>query len=566
MPSLISQVGSKHRMSKAESGIDRVDTKVGAVAPAPEFAWRVLRLVNIFRTLAAIFLIAMFWLTESPHLIGNANPELFFATALSYAVFGMLNDFAVTQRWPSLMAQSIAQSLADIVALVTMTHASGGLDSGLGNLLIVSIGAVALIWPRRRALMFGAMAAIAVLFEQYLNLLKGSATIADMTAAGVLGGILLFISYAAHPLARRIQESEALARQRGIDLANLAQLNEYIIRNLRESIVVVDGDDHIRLMNEAAANYLGTSGTPRGVSLGDISPRLHECVQAWRTGQGFDNQTPTAVLAADGTTIINPYFAPIGHGQQGALLIFLEDASALAEKVQQSKLASLGRLSASIAHEIRNPVGAMSHAGQLLAENPALSKEELKLTEIINTNSRRVSSIIESVLQLSRREQTSPEQLNLAEWVSSFTTEFLTTCQLPEDRLVTISDEESLDVRMDPGHLHQVVWNLCENTLRYADLDGKGARIELALGRRRSNRRPYLEVRDRGPGIPDNFTDRIFEPFFRGTDGENTGTGLGLFISRELCECNRAALVYERRPGGGSIFRIIFADPLRWEH
>ncbi len=565
MPSLISQEGSKHSMSTAASEIDPVETHGVTDAPAPEFAWRVLRLVNIFRTLAAIFLIAMFLLTDSPHLIGNANPDLFFGTALSYAVFGMLNDFAVTQRWPSLMAQSIAQALADIVALVTMTHASGGLDSGLGNLLIVSIGAVALIWPRRRALMFGAMAAIAVIFEQYLNVLKGSATIADLTPAGVLGGILLFISYAAHPLARRIQESEALARQRGIDLANLAQLNEYIIRNLRESIVVVDGDDNIRLMNEAAANYLGTTGTLRGKPLNDISPRLLDCVQAWRAGQGFDNQAPTSVIAADGTTIINPYFAPIGHGQQGALLIFLEDASALAEKVQQSKLASLGRLSASIAHEIRNPVGAMSHAGQLLAENTTLSKQELKLTEIINTNARRVSSIIESVLQFSRREQTSPERLDLVEWVDQFVTEFVTTCQIPPERLIIINSESSLDVRMDPGHLHQVMWNLCENALRYGDVEQSGGTVDLALGRRLSNRRPYLEIRDRGPGIPERLNDRIFEPFFRGAEGENTGTGLGLFISRELCECNRAALVYEPRPGGGSVFRIIFSDPLRWE-
>ena len=132
-------------MSTAATEIDRVESHGATDAPAPEFAWRVLRLVNVFRTLAAIFLIAMFLLTEAPHLIGNANPDLFFVTALSYAVFGMLNDFAVTQRWPSLMAQSIAQSLADIVALVTMTHASGGLESGLGHLLIVSIGAVALI-------------------------------------------------------------------------------------------------------------------------------------------------------------------------------------------------------------------------------------------------------------------------------------------------------------------------------------------------------------------------------------------------------------------------------------
>lgn len=534
-------------------------------ALAPEFAWRVLRLVNIFRTLVSVFLLAMFLVSDDPRIIGAVQPDLFFATALAYFVFGAMNDFAVTQRWPTLAAQSLAQILVDIVAIMLLAHASGGLESGLGNLLIVSVGAISLIWSRRRAVLFGALAAIGVLIEQYYGVLKGTATIADSTPAGVLGGILLFVSYAAHPLTRRIQESEALARQRGIDLANLSQLNDYIIQNLRESIVVVDGQDRIRLMNEAAAKYLGTERNRRGTPLAEVAPRLMESVRAWRSGSGYDNQAPASLVSADGATLIHPYFAPIGKDEQGALLIFLEDASALAEKVQQSKLAALGRLSASIAHEIRNPVGAMSHAGQLLAESPTLGEDERKLTAIIENHGRRVSSIIDNVLQLSRRDTTQPERIDLAEWVEHFLTEFSATRQIPEDTIVALATSATVEVRMDPSHLHQVVWNLCENALRYADPETSHSPIELVSGRRLANDRPFLEIRDRGPGIPVDIRDRIFEPFFRGKASEKMGTGLGLFICRELCECNRAALVYEPREGGGSIFRIIFADPLRWE-
>ncbi|MGD8697561.1 MAG: HAMP domain-containing sensor histidine kinase [Gammaproteobacteria bacterium] len=533
---------------------------------APEFAWRVLRLVNVYRILVSVFLLAMFLIADDPRLIGAVQPDLFFATALAYFVFGAMNDFAVTQRWPSLMSQSVVQILVDVVAIMVLTHASGGLDSGLGNLLIVSVGAVSLIWARRRAVLFGAIAAIGVLSEQYYSVLQGTTTIADSTPAGVLGSILLFISYAAHPLTRRIQESEALARQRGIDLANLSQLNDYIIQNLRESIVVVDGEDRIRLMNEAAAKYLGTDRQKRGTPLAAVSPKLMESVAAWRSGSGYDNQSPASLLSADGAILINPYFAPIGTDEQGALLIFLEDASALAEKVQQSKLASLGRLSASIAHEIRNPVGAMSHAGQLLAESPALGEEEKKLTRIIESHAQRVSGIIENVLQLSRRDMTRAERFDLAEWVRQFVAEFTATRQLPEDALAPLATSSTVEVHMDPSHLHQVVWNLCENALQYADPSTFHSPVELISGRRLANDRPFLEIRDRGPGIPEEIRDRIFEPFFRGSGEDKSGTGLGLFICRELCECNRAALVYEPRDGGGSIFRIIFADPLRWEH
>lgn len=532
---------------------------------APEFAWRVLRLVNIFRTLVSVFLLAMFLVSDEPRIIGAVHPDLFFATALAYFVAGAMNDFAVTQRWPTLAAQSLAQILVDIVAIMFLVHASGGLESGLGNLLIVSVGAISLIWSRRRAVLFGALAAIGVLIEQYYGVLKGTATIADSTPAGVLGSILLFVSYAAHPLTRRIQESEALARQRGIDLANLSQLNDYIIQNLRESIVVVDGQDRIRLMNEAAAKYLGTDRNRRGTPLAEVAPQLMDSVRAWRGGSGYDNQTPASLVSADGTTLIHPYFAPIGKDEQGALLIFLEDASALAEKVQQSKLAALGRLSASIAHEIRNPVGAMSHAGQLLAESPALGADEKKLTGIIENHARRVSGIIENVLQLSRRDTTQPERIDLAEWVDHFLTEFSATRQIPDDAIVALATSATVEVRIDPSHLHQVVWNLCENALRYANPTTNHSPVELVSGRRLANDRPFLEIRDRGPGIPAEIRDRIFEPFFRGQGPERMGTGLGLFICRELCECNRAALVYEPREGGGSIFRIIFADPLRWE-
>ncbi len=533
---------------------------------APEFAWRVLRLVNIFRTLASVFLMAMFLVTDDPRLIGATNPDLFFVCALAYFVIGALNDFAVTQRWPSIMGQSLGQALIDTTALTILAHASGGIDSGIANLLIVSIGAISLIWARPKAVMFGAMAAIAVLFEQYLSILQGSANLADSTPAGVLGGILLFISFAAHPLARRIQESENLALQRGIDLANLGQLNDYIIRNLRESIVVVDSDDRIRLMNDAAAKYLGADRDQRGEPLGNISPRLLELATAWRRDGNLENKSPVSISAADGITVITPYFAPIGENDKPALIIFLEDASALAERVQQSKLAALGRLSASIAHEIRNPVGAMSHAGQLLSESAALGPEDHKLTEIIETNARRVSTIIDNVQQLSRRDHTSPERVDLVQWTEIFATEFTTTVQIPRDRLLVIPTAESIEVQMDLSHLHQVAWNLCENALRYGmAMDDPGGNVELVCGRRMANDRPFLEIRDRGPGIPEAIRDRIFEPFFRGVAAERSGSGLGLFISRELCECNRAALVYEPRTDGGSIFRIIFADPLRWE-
>jgi two-component system, NtrC family, sensor histidine kinase PilS len=534
-------------------------------ALAPEFAWRTLRLLNAFRILYSAFLFALFIYPSDPLLVGAAYPELFLAAVLSGFVFAAINDFAANQHWPSVGGQALAQGLFDIIIIAVLTWASGGLASGLGNLMIITIGALSFVSSRLTALAFAALATFALLAIQVFGVARGAIAVADIAPAGLLGGLLMLLAWAAAPLARRIHESEALARQRGVDLENLSQLNEYIVQNLRESIVVLDGENKIRLMNEAAAKYLGIGPGWRGTAIDRVSPKLENAVAAWRR-EGMRNDQVGAFPSADGATIIAPYFAPIGRPRSGALLVFLEDTSLQSEKAQQAKLAALGRLSASIAHEIRNPVGALSHAAQLLGEAENLAESQQRLTAIIESNAARVSTIVQNILQLSRREQLKPERIDLVEWAKQFVEEFAGSSNLPASSVDLEIADAPIEVRMDTGHLYQVVTNLCENALRYGQPAGEKPCVEVAIGRRGGTARPYFEVRDRGPGIPPEAAERVFEPFFRASPGESRdGSGLGLFISRELCEVNRAALIYEPRDGGGAVFRIIFSDPQRWE-
>jgi two-component system, NtrC family, sensor histidine kinase PilS len=244
------------------------------------------------------------------------------------------------------------------------------------------------------------------------------------------------------------------------------------------------------------------------------------------------------------------------------VLVFLEDMSHIEQKAQQAKLAALGRLSASIAHEIRNPVGAMSHAGQLLAESEHLAPEDKRLTDIIRGNADRVSTIINNVLQLSRGEPTRLERLSLQEWLEEFRSEFCETMQWDPQRLTITVPAEPVEVRADPTQLHQVVWNLCDNAIRHGCAGSDTTGIDVRAGRMATGARPFLEIGDRGPGVGEANIDRIFEPFF--TSGRG-GTGLGLFLARELAQTNGASLIYEPRAGGGSLFRLVFADPTRWE-
>ena len=525
----------------------------------PALSWRVLGLLNLYRVLAPLMLLGLFFLGGARG-IAVSSPQLFFAASISYLCFGLGNVILVRRRLTNVQIQTILQAAVDVTALLLLLHACGGVASGLGLLFLVPVGSLAFLLPPRSALFLAAVTAIAVLADTIWQQLTGHTDIPAYATAGLLGAVLFIIAASASFMASRMRESEDLVRQRDVDLANLAELSQYIVQHLRESLLVVDAADRIRLINESAAEILGDDHAVPGALVGEVSPRLLYSLATWRQSER-DDEAPSSFVAADGARVIQPHFAPLGGLSPGPTLIFLEDTSLMAERVQQSKLAALGRLSASIAHEIRNPVGAMSHAGQLLAESPNIGAEERRLTDIIRSNSERVSTIINNVLQLSRREATKPSRLTLGDWIEEFLGEFCETMQVPRARIRLIEQAHDLEVRFDPSHLHQVVWNLCDNGIKFGELrDGIG--VEITLGRLSAGNRPYLEVADRGPGIEHGVVDRIFEPFFTGRKG---GTGLGLFIARELCQLNRAILLYEPRGGDGSVFRVVFSDPRRWE-
>jgi two-component system sensor histidine kinase PilS (NtrC family) len=553
---------------RAMSAVDAVDTQRAkassrplATSVATDFAWRVLILLNLFRLSVGAVLLAVFYLVEAPRIVGGTDDALAWRALIGLLGAGCVFLVLLQRRTPDTRWQTYLQFGTDLVAVALLIHASGGISSGLGGVLIVSVGTLALLLPTERAFLLAAISTLVLLAEQTYAQLYGITTGAQFAPVGILGAVIFVITAVVQLLRTRLVESEALAEQRGIDLRNLVELNDYIIQHLRESIVVVDGEDHVRLINESAVKQLAAAPTrPAEVALEAISPELAAELRRWRSGANLD-RTQMAFSSPDGANI-QPHFAPLSDGRSGGVVIFLEDTSLIAERVQQAKLAALGRLSASIAHEIRNPLGAMSHAGQLLAESPSMGKDEHRLTDIIRLNARRVSQIVESVLALSRREAARPESLQLVPWVEDFVREFVQTLELYEGAVSLAPGRAEIEVRMDPTHLHQILWNLCDNAVKYASAAAGAIAVELSCGVLEPSGRPYLEVADRGPGIKPDKVEQIFEPFYTSQPG---GTGLGLYISRELAERNGAALRYHPRAGGGSVFRVVFADPKRWQ-
>jgi two-component system sensor histidine kinase PilS (NtrC family) len=531
-----------------------------SAAPA-EFPWRVLRLLNAFRFFVALVLLLAFFAVRDPRIIGEFEPAIAGSTLIAMLLFAIGSQILIRQRTPGLRVQTYGQFAFDLITIILLLHSSGGIVSGMGGLLIVSTGTLALLVPLERGLLFAALATFLLLGEQTLSNLGGLTDTADYAGTGILAAVIFGITVVVQLLRKQIVETQALAEQRGVDLRNLVELNEYIIQHLRESIVVVDKENRVRLMNESSGGLLGIGGDVQGKRIGEISAALEARLDRWRQAEEPRTESTLILEQDQHATKLEPHFARLGPDRQDGVVIFLEDTSLIFERVQQTKLAALGRLSASIAHEIRNPLGALSHAGQLLAESENIGPDDRRLTDIIRVNSERVSRIVESVLSLSRSDKTRSQKIQLKQWLEDFADEYTRTQELFEGTVSLRRDAIETEALMDRTHLHQIVWNLCDNAVKYASEAAGAISVELFCGKLATSGRPYLDVIDSGPGIEPETVEQIFEPFYTAQVG---GTGLGLYISRELCERNGASLRYHARPEGGSIFRIVFTDPNRW--
>ncbi|HFE32639.1 MAG TPA: PAS domain-containing protein [Gammaproteobacteria bacterium] len=520
-----------------------------------DHVWRPLRYLNLYRILLASLFVSSFFIDDNLPQLGSHDPHLFIAVSAVYLLLAGIASFAIHWRWLAFQPLAYGLVVLDIIALTLLMRASGGIASGLGMLLVVAIAGNSLLLGGRTSILFAAIATLAVLAEQVYAQIS-QALPANYTQAGILGATLFATAFLAHVLSRRIRESEELAARRGVDLANLAQLNQHVIQRMQSGIIVVDAHSRIRLMNESAWHMLGLPpmGSTTNRSLKLLSPELAEQLDTWR----HHELSEPRIFRSDGqSSDLLPSMTALGSDEQAGTLIFLEDTARMAQQAQQMKLASLGRLTASIAHEIRNPLGAISHAEQLLAETVPDNPSDRRLLEIIHSNTSRVNDIIENVLQLSRRDRAKPENLPLKQWLEHFITEFTLSqgCD-PEDISIHVEPGD-ITIRMDASQLHQILWNLCQNGLRYSRNYPGQPKLELRGGQQPGSSHPELDIIDHGPGIDPEDVQHIFEPFFT-TDAK--GSGLGLYIARELCEGNAARLSYIAIPTGGSCFRIEFAD------
>jgi two-component system sensor histidine kinase PilS (NtrC family) len=512
---------------------------------------RILQLYHLYRLVISSALVLLVFSDMDDQLLQLAHPELFRNGSWLYLALNCLTLILV--RRPTHLAQVFGLALVDVTLLSALFYAAGGTPSGIGNLLIVAVAIANILLRGRIGLLIAALAAIGMIFLTfYLSLSRPGAS-AQYVQVGALGTLCFAAALFVQGLTRRLQASENLAEQRAADVANLEALNALILQRMRTGILVLDEQHRVLLANQGANHLLGHTELT-GKILDPHCPELIKRMQAWSHNPSL---RPGSLQAAPDGRVLQPSFIALQRGEQRHTLVFLDDISQIAQQAQQLKLASLGRLTAGIAHEIRNPLGAISHAAQLLQESEEPHGPDLRLAQIIQDHSRRMNLVIENVLQLSRRRQAEPQLLDLKYWLHRFASEFRSSAK-PGQTLHLETASGSIQTRMDPHQLNQVLSNLVENGLRYSAKKNAQGQVWLKLFRDPDSDLPILEILDDGPGIAEEQLHHLFEPFYT---TENKGTGLGLYISRELCESNQAHLDYKLREAGGSCLRITFAHP-----
>jgi two-component system sensor histidine kinase PilS (NtrC family) len=495
-------------------------------------------------------LVLVFSPASTDPLVATADLPTVWRVLLVYAILVLASGLNLYARWPSRENQVYLAVFVDILAFTFLMHAAGGVSSGLGALIALSVAAGALLMEGRLSLLFAAIATLAVIAEQTYSQLQGDAPASVFTQAGLLGVMFFAVALLAHVLYRRVRDVEALAARRKVDIDDLSKLNAFIIQAMGTGVVVVDGERHLRLMNQAARDLLDAALAEPGMGLKTISPDLSD----WLDGHVRPEAVQGQVTEIGGREI-RPSRELLGDFRAAGVLIFLRDHQELLKEAQQMKMASLGTLTASIAHNIRNPLGAISHAAQLLAESEVLGEDDRHLLDIVRRNSARIDEIVRSILQLSRRDRMESRTLELASWAQELCQELNESQGLVAGRLVLQSDPAPIQVEADPRHLHQIVANLCENALIHGVRPGEPALVRVLVSRGDGQGRAVLEVEDEGPGIDAATAREMFSPFFT---TKASGTGLGLYIARELAETNGIRLLYERRLPQGSRFRLVF--------
>ncbi len=545
-----------------------IDLVASAESKTSATRWRSLKLYNAYRLLIALLLLVTQGLLNNDSWWQNVNADLFldfFSTiAVGYFIFSVASVIFTWLEKPNIDITLPIQILIDISFIILMMHAQDSNQGSLGLLLIITTASASLISEGRLALFYASIASIGILLEQTYRVFLIGKSADNYTPAVLLSLGCFATAWLAYSLAKRAQDSELLASQRGLDVQNMAQINALITHEMQDGVLVVDQLFKIKHYNVQAVTLLGIdskqseSSNWHEKSLHEISPEIASLMQLWleetEPSNGFEptnNAVSNYLKFTSLSRELRLRFLPIAENRRQGAVIFISDWSQMQTQAHQVKLAALGRLTANIAHEIRNPLSAISHANQLLQEEDC-DPTSKRMLQIISDNVQRLDQIIKNVLELNRRDRTNQEPIHLENFMLDFYTQFCAVERIPAFCFKLECGNTNTMILFDRRHLNQILWNLCKNGWRHCKNEENSLKLTVSsLGKTRT---VQIEISDDGDGIPEDIRSNLFEPFFT---TEKTGTGLGLYIARELADANGAKLQYKSSDDGTQFIMLI---------
>lgn len=518
---------------------------------------------NIYRIVLPLVFLVTYISSPDTTLLGILDPTLFVQVCTVYAIFAVVIAFFVPAGRNFLNnPQFLAGALViDILAITLIVYCSGGIISGLGLLLIVTTASASILLRGRISTFIAAVAALAIIYMEIYLALALENPPNQFIQTGTLGIILFATSLYIQTVTDRNYKAALLADEQASNIVDLEKLNNEIIQRMRTGVVVVNPSYDIVSMNSAARNTLmPILNTAAEDSQHEycLPEAIIDQLNLWKINP---KRQPQPLVIPNSSKQVQINFAFLDPEKDSDILIFLEDNRQIVQRVRQMKLASLGRLTASIAHEVRNPLGAISHASQLLKESDTVATDDKRMIEIILDHCNRVNMIIEDVLDASRHDETTPQKIVLKTWLEHFIENYKATHDLCDEVILEV-DPEDTEINVIPGQLEQVLNNLFDNGLRYSKKHTGSAKLTVRAGidKKQDDSQPFVHIIDNGPGISEDAEAQLFEPFHT---TESTGTGLGLYISKELCEANQSQLSYGKTDDGRSCFSIYFSHPER---
>jgi two-component system sensor histidine kinase PilS (NtrC family) len=513
---------------------------------------RIIQYLNIYRMAVAVLLsVAHFGQLVEP--AGPAGYPIAIKTVLvaylAFAAFMLFSSLGERRNYYRLATVSL---VADIGFLSLLVIALAGLSGGVGILLVFASAVAAILLPLRMALFLASVASLTMIVTTLAHYVMDTASATSVLQAGLYGITAMGSALIGNQLAVWARDYRLIAEKQKATLTELEQVNELIIRRMRTGVIAVDENGRIRVMNESAWFLMG-SPPVRQRRLQSLSPRLHQALDSWKKDTTSD---PKPVLLEPSQAQVLPSFVALPGENGFGAMIFLTDNNVVARRAVELSVNSLAKLSGSIAHEIRNPLAALNHASQLLEESPQIRLPEMRLINIIQNHAKRMNGIVENILQLSRREQSRPELVPLHIFLPEFANEFQTSQVNRQLDFQTALETDETYVLYDRSQLSQCLWKLLDNAVDHASRDKSIPMVRLALVRDEESGFCVITVADNGPGITKAQLSKIFEPFYT---TRKEGSGLGLYIAKQLCEANQAELTVDSEPGQGAFFHIRLA-------